>query len=206
MTTRTLKADLRAGRGRGYRHRLAARGKIPAVVYGRSLGSLAIEMDARPLEAVLGRTGGRNALIELQVEGKGKYLVLIKEVQTDPLRQNLIHVDFHQVSLERKITTAVPVQLEGEPVGVAQGGVLQHALREVEISCLPADIPGAVVVDVSGLGIGESISVADLPVPPGVAVLTDREAMVAAVLPPAVDDEPAAEAKAGETAGEENED
>ncbi|MGB9803958.1 50S ribosomal protein L25/general stress protein Ctc [Desulfofundulus sp.] len=197
----SLSAQVRTGRGKGYRRRLAAQGKIPAVVYGKAIGSIPVEVELRALKNILAREGGRNALIDLKITGEGQERqdkVLIKELQYDSMRGELIHADFQQVSLTEKITTTVPVELEGEPVGVKQGGILQQQLRELEISCLPADIPEAITMDISGLEIGDTVHVADLPVPPGVRVLNDPEEVVATVVAPAVERVPGEEEETGE--------
>lgn len=192
----SLLAQVRSGRGKGYRHRLAAQGKIPAVVYGRTIGSIPLEVELRAVKNILAGEGGRNTLINLKITGDGQERqdkVLIKELQFDNMRGELIHVDFQQVSLTDRITTTVPVELEGEPVGVKQGGILQQQLRELEISCLPADIPEAITMDVSGLEMGDTIYVSDLPVPEGVKVLNDPEEVVATVVAPAVERVPGEE-------------
>ncbi|SHE32792.1 LSU ribosomal protein L25P [Desulfofundulus australicus DSM 11792] len=192
----SLLAQVRSGRGKGYRHRLAAQGKIPAVVYGRTIGSIPLEVELRAVKNILAGEGGRNTLINLKITGDGQERqdkVLIKELQFDNMRGELIHVDFQQVSLTDRITTTVPVELEGEPVGVKQGGILQQQLRELEISCLPADIPEAITMDVSGLEMGDTIYVSDLPVPEGVKVLNDPEEVVATVVAPAIERVPGEE-------------
>lgn len=200
-----LRAQVRAGRGKGYRHQLAAAEKIPAVVYGKAIGNIPVEVNVREVEEILTSETGRNTLINLEINGQGQEReskVLIKEVQYDPIRHELIHVDFQQISLTECITTTVPVELTGEPAGVVQGGILQQQLRELEISCLPAEIPEAITVDISGLGLGESLYVRDLPVPAGVKVLSDAEGVVATVVAPAVEQAPEREPAEEETPGE----
>jgi large subunit ribosomal protein L25 len=197
----SLLAQVRTGRGKGYRHRLAAQGKIPAVVYGKAIGNIPVEVELRALKNILAGEGGRNTLINLKITGEGQERqdkVLIKELQYDSLRGELIHADFQQVSLTEKITTTVPVELEGEPVGVKQGGILQQQMRELEISCLPADIPEVITMDISGLEMGDTVHVADLPVPAGVKVLNDPEEVVATVVAPAIERVPGEEEEAGE--------
>lgn len=180
-----LVAQVRAGRGKGYRNRLAAQGKIPAVVYGKAVGSLPVEVSLRELRKFLGGETARSKVLDLKITGDGwerQEKVLIKELQHDPLTGRLIHVDFHQISLTEEVTTTVPVELSGEPAGIKKGGILQHQLREVEISCLPTAIPGAITVDVSGLDVGDTIFVRDLIVPEGVKVLADPDEVVATVV------------------------
>ncbi len=197
----SLVAQVRTGRGKGYRHRLAAQGKIPAVVYGKAIGNIPVEVELRELEKILAGEAGRNTLINLKITGEGQERqdrVLIKELQYDFLRGELIHADFQQVSLTDRVTISVPVELEGEPVGVKQGGILQQQLRELEISCLPADIPEAITMDISGLEMGDTLYVRDLPVPPGIKVLNDPEEVVATVVAPAIERVPGEEEPAEE--------
>ncbi|ACX52904.1 ribosomal 5S rRNA E-loop binding protein Ctc/L25/TL5 [Ammonifex degensii KC4] len=180
-----LVAQVRTGRGKGYRNRLAAQGKIPAVVYGKALGSVPVEVSLRDLKKVLGGETIKGKLIDLKIVGDGwerQEKALVKEMQHNPLTGELIHVDFHQVSLTEEVTATVPVELSGEPVGVKKGGVLEHFLREVEISCLPTALPEVIKVDVSSLDVGDTIFVRDLPVPPGVKVLADPGEVVATVV------------------------
>lgn len=184
---------------------MAAAEKIPAVVYCKAIGNIPVEVNVREVEEILTSETGRNTLINLEINGQGQEReskVLIKEVQYDPIRHELIHVDFQQISLTECITTTVPVELTGEPAGVVQGGILQQQLRELEISCLPAEIPEAITVDISGLGLGESPYVRDLPVPAGVKVLSDAEGVVATVVAPAVEQAPEREPAEEETPGE----
>ncbi len=178
MGETVLVAEVRTGRGRGCRNRLAARRKIPAVVYGKSVGSILLEVSLPEIKKILADKTSRAKLLDLKITGgdwERQEKVIIKEVQYDTLTGRLMHIDFHQVTMEEEVTVTVPVELAGEPAGVKKGGVLHHALREVEISCLPAQIPEVITVDVSSLDIGDTIFVRDLAVPQGVRVLNDPE-------------------------------
>lgn len=180
-----LSAQVRTGRGKGYRRRLAAQGKIPAVVYGKAVGNLMLEISLSEMKKILANKANWTKLLDLRITGEGwdrQDKVIIKEVQYDPLTGNLRHVDFHQVSLGEEVTVTVPVELRGEPVGVKKGGVLQHQLRAVEVSCLPTQIPEVVTVDVSGMDIGDTLFVRDLSFPAGVKVLSEPEEEVVTVL------------------------
>jgi len=180
-----LSAQVRTGRGKGYRRRLAAQGKIPAVVYGKAVGNLMLEISLSEMKRILANKVNWTKLLDLRITGEGwdrQDKVIIKEVQYDPLTGNLRHVDFHQVSLGEEVTVTVPVELRGEPVGVKKGGVLQHQLRAVEVSCLPTQIPEVVTVDVSGMDIGDTLFVRDLSFPAGVKVLSEPEEEVVTVL------------------------
>jgi large subunit ribosomal protein L25 len=185
MVEVVLSAQVRTGRGKGYRRRLAAQGKIPAVVYGKAVGNLMLEISLSEMKRILANKVNWTKLLDLRITGEGwdrQDKVIIKEVQYDPLTGNLRHVDFHQVSLGEEVTVTVPVELRGEPVGVKKGGVLQHQLRAVEVSCLPTQIPEVVTVDVSGMDIGDTLFVRDLSFPAGVKVLSEPEEEVVTVL------------------------
>jgi large subunit ribosomal protein L25 len=133
-----------------------------------------------------------NTLIELSVDGTTR-TVLVKELQRDPVRGRPLHTDFYLVELDQKVEVSVPIRLVGKAPGVELGGILDHPLREIELECLPRAIPESVDVDVSALGIGDSIHVRDLVLPEGVSVQTDANLAVASVITPAVVEEPVAE-------------
>jgi large subunit ribosomal protein L25 len=152
---------------------------IPAVVYGRGLGSIPVEVDARQVDGILSSGAGRNSLIDFHVAGdEGAYTVMLKDIQYDPVRRGVVHADFQQVNLSEKINTTIPVILVGE----VKEGVLQQVKRELEISCLPAEIPESITVNVAGLLPGSTLKVSDLIIPPGVKVLDEGGEFVATVL------------------------
>jgi len=180
-----LLAEVRTGRGKSCRNRLAAQRKIPAVVYGKAVGSIPVEVSLPQIKKLLADKTSKTKLLDLKILGKGtnrQEKVIIKEVQYNHLTGCLMHVDFHQVTMDEEVTVTVPVELTGEAIGVKKGGVLQHALRELEVSCLPAQIPQVITVDISNLDIGDTIFVRDLTVPEGVRVLTDQEEEVVNIL------------------------
>lgn len=182
-----LNAKPRAGRGRGYRNRLKATGLIPAVVYGKEVGSLPIELGNRDVENILNK-GGRNTLISLKIHtGKGrpkKFDTIIKDVQFHPFKNEIFHIDLHQISLKEELTTEVGLRITGHAPGVIAGGSLEQLIWKIEVSCLPRNIPDYIEVDISGLGIGDSIHVADLKAPEGVKFITDEEITVVTVTAP----------------------
>ncbi len=196
-----LKARPRTGRGKGYRNRLKADGLVPAVIYGKEVGSLPIEVESRAVENILTKTG-RNALILLRVEPeKGrakKYDAIIKDVHFHPYKNEFFHVDFHQISLKDELTASVNLKLTGSAPGVTAGGLLEQLIWQVEVSCLPRNIPEYIAVDVTGLGIGDAIHVSDLKAPEGVKFVTDGEVTVVTLTAPHREEQ-----KAPEEAGEE---
>lgn len=186
MATEHLDVVVREGRGRSYRNRLRAEGKIPAVVYGRAVGNLPVEVEARAVERIIDRHGA-GGLVELNLKGGGrakKYHAIIKDIQYHPVKRDLQHVDFQQISLKEEVTTHVPLRLVGEAPGAKKGGLVEQHLRQVEISCLPTKIPEAIDVDISGLDLGESLHVRDLKVPEGVRLLTEDEISVVSIIAP----------------------
>jgi large subunit ribosomal protein L25 len=191
-----LKARTRTGRGRECRNRLKAKGLIPAVVYGREVGSQPIELENRDIENIL-KKGGRNALVALKVEsGEGdarKIDAIIKDVQFHPYKNEIFHIDLHQISLKDELTTSVGLKLVGSPPGVTAGGRLEQLIRQVEVSCLPQNIPDHIEVDLSELKIGGSIHVADLKAPEGAKLVTDGEVAVVTVVAPRREEEEVSE-------------
>lgn len=190
----------RTEKGKNANHRLRATGFVPGVVYGSDIDSLLVQVEEREIANLL-EHAGTSHLVDLQIEGReGPTPVLIKEVQTDPVKGDLLHIDFHQVPLNKPIATSVPVYLVGEEERESDGGVLTFSLREVEISCLPTQIPEAIEVDVSGLTIGDNIHVGDLQAPEGTEILTAADEIVVSVTLPTreVEEEPAEEALEGE--------
>jgi large subunit ribosomal protein L25 len=198
-----LDVSIREGRGKGTARKLRAGGTVPAVLYGAKLETTKVSVDGHTLERIVAT--GANTLLDLQgpkaVKGK---LVLIKDVQRDPLSQRLLHCDLFAVDTRKRIDVQVPVHLEGKAKGVELGGVLESPLREVEVSCLPLTIPDAFTVDVSGLDIGEAIRVDQIAIPEGVDVRTDPSQVVVQVVAPRVEavEAPAEEAAEAEAPAE----
>lgn len=195
MAEYNLEASVRKDMTKGYRKNLSGRGKVPAVLYGKTVGSVPLEIDEKELREAL--RDGKNRIIDLAVSGNGgPYKVMVRELQYDPLKKGIIHADFQQISMRDRIHTSIPVVIRGE----AAGGLARLVLRRLEISCLPANIPDQIAVDITGMSPGDSLSVLDLDVPKGVNVLTDTDATVVTVSAP---EEEAAEEPAG-NAGEAN--
>ncbi|MEK7347716.1 MAG: 50S ribosomal protein L25 [Candidatus Eisenbacteria bacterium] len=183
-----LKSIRRDGVGKGVARRLRQAGSVPAIYYGRGEVPVALSVPAKELESLLHGASGSNVIVDLKVEGvaAGDRKAILREVQRHPVRGNILHVDLQHISLSERITVEVPVVLVGVPTGVKDGGgILEHLLREVEVECLPTDIPAKLTVDVSHLNIGESVHVSDLAIG-NVEVRTEAERTVATVVPPTV--------------------
>jgi large subunit ribosomal protein L25 len=194
-----LKASLRERVGKEYAKKLRKNGLIPAVVYGQKAASQPLEIEGKAFHALLREGLGENVLVTLVTEGQknGERKVLIREIQRDPVKGYIVHVDFHEVSLTKKLSLQVPIHLVGAPEGVKEGGILQHTLRELEVQCLPTAIPEKIEVDVSHLKIGDSIHVSDL-ITEGLEILSDPQSSVVSVVPPTVFKEPEVAAPAAE--------
>src|SRR5579863_626989 len=162
--------------------RVRVQGKIPAVVYGAGQESVAVSVDPRVITKILHSESGHNTIFDLDVTGSGLVKAMIVDWQNEPLKGSLLHIDLKRIAMDKAMTVSVPIQLIGVPVGVKnQGGILEHVLREVEIECLPADIPSHLDVDVSALEMNQAIHVSDLPHSGSIKFLTDEELTVAHV-------------------------
>ncbi len=188
MQQLTLRVTPRAQQGTRPTRRLRQAGSIPAVLYGKKTQPLSLLVERREFTKFLHARHGEHGVLTLQIAQDGKPLekpVLIKQIQHDPVRGDIVHVDFHAIILSEQIRVKVPVVLKGEPLGVKQDrGVLEHFLREVEVACLPTAIPKHIEHDVSHLKIGDAIHVKELVVPTGAKLMTDPEGVIASVLAP----------------------
>ncbi len=193
MATANLSAAPRAdvGKGAARKHRAASR--IPAVVYGHHRDPQPLTVDTRELERLLSHIAAETTVIELSLDGQ-TLRTLIREVQRDPARRSILHVDFQELVAGEKVTVDLPIVLTGTPAGVRDGGILDQVMREVTIEVDPANMPDHVELDVSALGINESLHLSDVRLPEGVRVLDDPDATVCVVSPPRVEAEPAAAA------------
>jgi large subunit ribosomal protein L25 len=180
-----LKAEKRDESGKGAARKLRAAGRVPAVLYGHGVGPMAVSVDAKDLFHILHGSAGTNVLVDLQVDGI-EHLSLPREIQRDHVRGRYLHVDFLAVRRDETVTVSVPVHVVGESPGVKAGGVIEHHLWELQVECLPGDVPDGINADVSKLQVGDSLRVADLVPPRGVSVLTPLEESVVSVVIPQV--------------------
>jgi large subunit ribosomal protein L25 len=192
MSEYKLAAENRSGAGKGAARRLRASGRVPAVLYGHGTKPQHLSVDARQFRQALRTDAGVNVLISLEV-GRDQHLALAKEIQRHPVRGDLLHVDFIQVRRGEKVHVQVPVHLVGEAPGAREGGILDQDLYQVNVEAEVTAVPEAVDADVSGLGIGDVLRVADLKAPGGATILDDPEAAVVSVAAPTVEAEPEAE-------------
>jgi large subunit ribosomal protein L25 len=164
--------------------RVRVAGKIPAVIYGAKEPAVAIEVDPKQIQRILHSESGHNSIFDLEITGStAKTKAMIVDWQYEPIKGKLIHIDLKRIAMDKVMRVEVPIQLMGIPVGVkTQGGVLDQVLRELEIECLPGDIPSHIDVDVSNLGFGDVLRVADLPHNEKLKFLTDEDVTVAHVV------------------------
>jgi large subunit ribosomal protein L25 len=185
----TLEAVMREGRGKNEANRLRASGRIPSVVYGtpskgKAPEGVAVAVDPKALLRILHSDSGANTLITLKLDG-GQSRVMVKEYQLDPITHHLLHADFYQLAMDKAITVTVPIVVKGEPKGVKlQGGLLDFVTRDIQVLCLPTDIPEHIDVDVSELMLHQSIRVRELAVDPKWKAVTDGETMLVHVVMP----------------------
>lgn len=178
---------------------MRASGRVPAVIYGRQAKPQNLEVVAREIEDLIHHSVSENMLVDLAVENdaRAKRLALVQEVQHHPLEGNVLHVDFHEVTVDEKVTVHVPLETVGEAVGVKTGGgVLEHVLFKLKVRALPKDLPEQIVVDVSHLELGKAIHLGEIKVPPGVEILGDKKIPVIAVAIPRTEVEETAAAEA----------
>jgi large subunit ribosomal protein L25 len=190
----TLQAEKREGRGKNEARRLRAKGRIPAVVYGTEKNKATeIAVDPKVLLRILHSDSGVNTLIGLEGAGLttgGK--VLVKEYQLDPIDHKLLHADFYAVAMDKKLTLTVPIVLKGEPKGVKQqGGIVDFVNREIEVECLPGDIPEHIDIDISELMLHQGVRVRDLPQDAKWKAITDPDMMIVHVVTVKAEAEPA---------------
>jgi large subunit ribosomal protein L25 len=190
MATVDLKGEVRTAVGKAEAKRLRRALRIPGIVYGGPQGPLPVVVNPQELLSALG--AGENVLINLSLRGTEEIqtrMVILKELQLDPVKGRPLHADFLEVSMERKIRVEVPVVLAGESVGVkSKGGILEQPLRQLVVECLPLNIPERITVDVSALDIGDAIHVRDLTIGEGVRILEDADRVVASVVAPAAEE------------------
>ncbi|MDO9230197.1 MAG: 50S ribosomal protein L25/general stress protein Ctc [Syntrophales bacterium] len=182
MEATELKACIRNQSGKGPARRFRKEGRIPAVFYGSGEEAIHLSVNAAELLKII-RAKKENVFIKLRIDGEKNLekLSLIKELQIEPVSRRFYHADFYEVRMDHRLTLDVPLHFAGIPVGVVNGGELQHLKRDLKISCLPSVLPNFIEIDVTGLEIGDSIKVKDIRVPEGIAVLDPGDVGVAMV-------------------------
>ncbi len=201
MANTLLNAEVRNCTSKGKRKDLRKKGYIPGVLYGENQEPVGITLTQKELEQVLHQRGGKG-LLTLKINDDKKVTetpVMVKEVQTHPVKGVVIHIDLHQVNLRQRLEVEVPVQLTGDAEGVKEGGILQQHMRTITLKCLPTDIPESISYDISQLKIGEQLTVSQLIIPNSSEMISEPEQMVANIIPPRIEEEEAAPEELQET-------
>ena len=199
-----VKSEKREGLGSNAARRLRAQGFVPAVLYGESLETTALVLSKKDIVQILRLESGENTIFQVAVDG-GTTDVMIKELQIDPASDELLHVDLIRISMDKPIRVTVPIVHRGEPVGVkTEGGFVDFVTREVEVECLPRDIPESIGIDISELHINQSYKVQAMAVPAGVKIITDPNTVLVLISMPHKEEEVfPGEKPEGEVAAEE---
>lgn len=194
MEQRVLTIETREKLGKGICRRLRENGRIPAVVYGKGLDPVAVSVDKKELEAAIAGEGGRNNLLTLKGGGglDGK-IVIVADMARNALKATTLHVDLHNISLQEKVKVKVPIAISAIAKGVKEGGIQDIVRHEIEIECLPTEIPETIEVDVTDLGLGESLHVSALQLPEGLKILDDPNATIVNIVGKAKEAEEVAE-------------
>jgi len=192
MEQPVLTARIRKSKGKGAAKKLRKMAQVPAVFYGPKTESVMLAVDYPELERLLKQGSSDNIILDLQVQsdqGSETHKAIIKDLLIDPVKDIYLHADFYEISMDKEITVDVPIRLVNSPVGVTEGGILQHIRRKLNISCLPDKMIDALELDVSGLAIGDSLHVEDIDLPEGIVSLEEGHLTVAAVAAPTVVEE-----------------
>jgi large subunit ribosomal protein L25 len=207
METSKLKVELRNGTGKEINKKFRRKGNVPGILYSpHDKENILLKVKRENLLRLL--SSKTHQLIDLEIDdGKKKVsrLAVIKDFQYNTLKKQIVHVDFYGVTLKEKLTMEINIELIGKPIGAKDGGILNVELRKVEIECLPSQVPESLKVDLSNLKIGDNITVGEIQVPKGVEVLTKSDRIVAALVPPAKEEEVVKEVVEGEAVTEEKE-
>ena len=204
MKSIQVSAEVRSSYGKNAARQLRIRGRIPAVLYGQQEAALSLTVDPKDLVAILHSAAGHNTILSLDVKDQGTNSVILKEWQFDPIKETLLHADFLRIAMDNALQVSVPVHPVGLAKGVKdQGGIFEFVMRQLEVECLPAEIPEHITADISDLEIGSNLRVADLTVDPKLKVLSDPDLVVAHVVAPKEEIEEAEEVAAPGTEEEE---
>ena len=188
MDTMQLSSEIRTQTGKGSARKLRSTGKLPAILYGPETDAIMLTLDCTELRKALEGKSAESVLLDLRIDSDEKgqsKKVMIKEVQRDPVKRDYLHVDLFEISLKKEVEVDIPLHLVGTPIGVTEGGMLQHVRREVKVSCMPDDLVDKIDVDVSGLDIGQSLHIGDISFPSGLKSLEDVDVTIVTVVAPA---------------------
>jgi large subunit ribosomal protein L25 len=203
MAEIVVNAEGRADRGKNAARRLRVKGLIPAIVYGGKGDAVPVSVDPKVLQRVLRSETGRNTILKLDLGSEGKTAAILKQWQVDPVKENFLHADFYRIAMDVALRVKVPVAIKGEARGVkVDGGILELIMRDIEVECLPGDIPERIEIDVADLGINDALRISSVPVHAKLKIMEDADQVVVHVIAvkeeaaPAAGAAPAAEGEA----------
>lgn len=179
-----LSVAKREGTGKGAARKLRANNAIPGIVYGAKKEPVKVSIDTNAFDKILRENGMTGLFFDLSIEGEGGRMVMPKEIQMDPFGLRYMHIDFHEIDMDAKVSIVVPVETEGVSAGVKEGGMLQLIRRDLEVVCKPKDTPDSVKLDISELEIGDGIHVADIDLGPEIEIPYDTNFTVVTIVPP----------------------
>lgn len=192
MQQTQMKVEIRTGTGKGISRRLRTAGRIPGVVYGRGMEPVPVVLEPKALAAAIAGEGGLNNLITLQCGGElDQAVVIVADMQRDPLKGITEHVDLHRVNMSEKVRVTVPVSLKGTAIGVKEGGLLDVDTHTLHVECLPGQIPEHIEIDITNIKIGQTLHIQDLVLPAGVKCLDKPTNPIVGVLGTAKEEAPA---------------
>lgn len=192
MATIQLDSKKRTTIGKGSARKLRSMGRLPVILYGPETDSIMLSLDYKQLEKILRGKSAESIIFDLRVDSNGKNnskRVMIKEIQKDPVTRDYLHVDFYEISMEKELEVDIPVYLVNTPIGVSEGGILEHIRRELKILCMPKNLIDKIEVDVSGLDVGQSLHIEDISFPPGLKSIEDGNLTIATVVAPTIEEE-----------------
>jgi large subunit ribosomal protein L25 len=209
MATIQLDSKKRTMTGKGSARKLRSAGRLPVILYGPETSPIMLSLDYKQLQKILRGKSAENIIFDLKIDSNGanqSLRVMIKEIQKDPVTRDYLHVDFYEISMEKELEVDIPVYLVNTPIGVSEGGILEHIRRELKILCMPTNLVDKIEIDVSGLAIGQSLHIEDIDLPPGLKSIEDRDLTIATVGAPTIEEEVEEEIEEeGEEEGEEAE-
>lgn len=196
-----LSVQVRSERKKGAARKIRRSGLIPAVLYGPTVGNVLLAIDPHALLKAMDTEAGTNTLIKLRVEGGGNLtdkVVMLRDLQVDPLNRTPLHADLYEITMDETVMVEVPVRLVGKAVGIDEGGILDQGIRELRVECLPGSIPEVLELDVTALGMGQSIHVSEIVLPEGVKIVGELATAVVSISAPLAEEEVAAPAEGEE--------
>jgi len=192
MATIQLDSKKRTMTGKGSARKLRSVGRLPVILYGPETSPIMLSLDYKQLQKILRGKSAENIIFDLKVdsnETNQSRRVMIKEIQKDPVTRDYLHVDFYEISMEKELEVDIPVYLVNTPIGVSEGGILEHIRRELKISCMPKNLVDKIEIDVSGLAIGQSLHLEDIDLPPGLKSIEDQDLTIATIVAPSIEEE-----------------